>query len=289
MSKLVIHEFLINATIIVGALMLSAMLRKVLNRYFRRSSWLINSDPTKFMFLKHVLSGLIYLAAIIVVIYRIPKLHSLAVSLTAGAGVLAIIVGFASQQAFSNIVGGIFIIIFRPFKVDDRITLSNGLAGIVEDINLRHTVIRNYENQRIVMPNSVIGNETIINSNMYEDVICKWVNFGISYDSDVDMAMAIMREEAEKHELCIDRRTEEDKAKGLNKVTVRVVSYGDSSVNLRAWAWAATPPDAFILGADLNYLVKKRFDEAGIEIPFPHRTITFKDKDMLEKVLKERS
>src|SRR5690606_8870045 len=139
---------------------------------------------------------------------------------------------------FSNIIGGIFIVIFRPFRVDDRIALGNGLTGVVEDINLRHTVIRNFQNQRIIMPNSVIGNETIINSNMTEDKICKWVDFGISYDSDVDLAMQILREEAENHQLTIDNRTEEDKSNGLHKVTVRVVSYMDSAVNLRAWVWA---------------------------------------------------
>ncbi|MDZ7777461.1 MAG: mechanosensitive ion channel [Bacteroidales bacterium] len=71
--------------------------------------------------------------------------------------------------------------------------------GTVEDITLRHTVIRNFENRRIIVPNSVISSETIINSNIIEDKVCNFVEISISYDSDVDKAMALMQEEAMSH------------------------------------------------------------------------------------------
>lgn len=233
-------------------------------------------DLTNLKFLKRGVSVLIYLTGISFAIYMIPPLRVIATSMLAGAGLFAIAIGFASQQALSNIVGGIFIVIFKPYKINDRLQIRVDLTGVVEDINLRHTVIRNFENKRIIIPNSIISDEILINSNYKDDKIIKWIDYGISYDSDIDLAKQIMREEVLAHPLSIDARTKDQKAKGDEIVPVRVISMGDSSVNLRAWANALDPSNAFIMGCDLLESIKKRFDAEGIEIPFPHRTIVYK-------------
>lgn len=206
----------------------------------------------------------------------IPQLRVVATTIFAGAGVLAIAIGFASQQALANIVGGIFIVIFKPYKITDRVELRGTMNGIVEDINLRHTVIRNFQNQRIIIPNSVISNEILINSNYEDDRITKWIDMGISYDSDIDLAKKIMAEEVTAHPLFVDARTEEQIENGEPLVNVRVIAMGESSVNLRAWATTKDAADAFVLGCDLLESIKKRFDKEGVEIPFPHRTIVEK-------------
>ena len=148
---------------------------------------------------------------------------------------------------------------------------------MVEEISLRHTVIRTFENKRIIIPNSIMGNSIIENSNYKDTKICRFVEFPISYDSDMDKAMKIMREEAQKHPLHIDNRTVAEKKADEPVVQVRVLGFGESSVNLRAWVWTKDPADAFVLGTDLNRTIKKRFDKAGIEIPYPHRTIIEKN------------
>ena len=100
---------------------------------------------------------------------------------------------------------------------------------------------------------------------------------GISYDSDIDLAMKIMKEEGEKHEYFIDNRNEEERETGVDKVITRLIGFGDSSVNIRAYVWADDPIKGFVLKTDLFKSIKKRFDESGIEIPFPYRTIVYKD------------
>ncbi|MCB0787901.1 MAG: mechanosensitive ion channel, partial [Flavobacteriales bacterium] len=100
--------------------------------------------------------------------------------------------------------------------------------------------------------------------------------FGISYESDLDLAMRILQEEAESHPSCLDHRTEEDLATGEPKVAVRLIQIADSSLVLRAYAWASDPLTARTMHFDLNRSVKLRFDREGIEIPYPHRTITYK-------------
>ena len=79
-----------------------------------------------------------------------------------------------------------------------------------------------------------------------------------------------------KHPLHVDPRTPEQIENGEPEVVARVISMGDSSVNLRAWAWAANAPDAFVMGCDLLESIKERFGAEGIEIPFPYRTIVMK-------------
>lgn len=256
---------------------LASFFRRAYSRYVERASNDLHVSIAQYAFLKHLITGLIYIFGIGLAIYLIEPLRKLSLSLFAGSGIIAVIIGFASQQSLSNIVSGIFITIFKPFKVGDRVKFSGkDITGTVEDITLRHTLIRTFENKRVVVPNSVISTEVIENSNMVDDKICRFVEVGISYSSNIDKAIEIMREEALKHPLNIDGRSREDKKAGVPRVVVRVISLGESSVNLRAYAWAKDQPLAFEMGCDLNKTIKERFDAEGIVIPFPQRDLHIK-------------
>ncbi len=115
--------------IVLLTITLSSIISRIFRRYILRSAAIINNDPTNYKFLRHALVGLIYLVGFSLAIYMIPSFRSLAQSLLAGAGILAVAVGFASQQALSNIVAGLFIIIFKPFRVNDRVTIQNLSTG----------------------------------------------------------------------------------------------------------------------------------------------------------------
>ena len=138
---------------------------------------------------------------------------------------------------------------------------------------VRHAIIRTFENKRVVIPNSVISTELVENANLIEEKICKLIDMGISYGSDVQKAKQIMREEAEKHPLTIDNRDDEQKANNDPVVMTRLIGFADSSVTLRAWVWTVDQPSAFQLGCDLYESIKARFEAEGVEIPFPHRKI----------------
>ncbi len=168
-------------------------------------------------------------------------------------------------------------VVFKPFGVNDRITIKDSLRGVVEDITLRHTVIRDLENHRIIMPNSVISQEVLINADYRDECICRFIEIGISYGSDIDLAKRIMEEEALAHPLHIDARSPEQVAAGKKEVVVGVVALQDSAVLLRAWVWAANQADGFVMQCHLLESIKKRFDQEGIEIPFPPRPLVFKN------------
>ncbi len=270
---------IIIAAILIGSIIITKIVRWIIDKTFISGSNNLNVDPTRYKFFKNAASLIILLVALGSIVLLIPKLKALAITIFAGAGIMVVFIGLAAQEAFSNIVGGIFIVMFRPFRVGDLIKVGSLDYGIVEDITLRHTVIINFENKRIIIPNAVISSDVIINDSIDDENVCRMIEFGISYDSDVELATKIIQEVASKHPRCIDVRTDEDKKNKAPQVNVRVLSFGDSSVNLRAEVWTNDPFRARRMHTDINKSVKKRFDIEGVEIPFPYRTVVYK-KDL---------
>ncbi|MBT1710054.1 mechanosensitive ion channel family protein [Fulvivirgaceae bacterium PWU5] len=267
---------LFSAIVMTIAVVVARSLRFIMGRMIRGASTKLKVDPTKYNFLKNAVEFIVYIIALIVLFNSIPTLKSYGAALFAGAGVLAAIVGFASQSAFSNIISGIFIVIFRPFSVGDRVKVGQLYSGDVEDITLRHTVIKDFENRRIVIPNSVINNETIINSTLEKEVLCMFIELGLSFDSNIDQALRIMQEEAMKHPDCLDNRTAEEIESGVPQVRVRLVNISETALQLRAGAWAKDPATGFAMKCDLLRSIKLRFDEAGLSLARPQQTVYLK-------------
>ena len=269
--QLIVFFGILLLTVILGSIF-----RKFAARHFLSSIAQMKRDITRYKFIVNLTTAMIYLVGIGMAIYVIPSLRTVANSMLAGAGLFALAVGFAAKDALSNLIAGVFIVIFRPFSIGDRVKIQMH-NGVVEDITLRHTVIRNFENQRIVMPNSIISTEYILNADLNDSRICKWIDMGISYGSDIDLARKIIREEIMAHPLLIDGRDEEQIANGDPQVPIRVIMLGDFAVTLRAWAWTPSPQDAKQLEWDVTESIKKRFDREGVEIPFPYRTVVYKN------------
>ncbi|MBK9177756.1 MAG: mechanosensitive ion channel family protein [Flavobacteriales bacterium] len=266
------------AVIVAGAFVAERIIRKLLRRAYLRGDQ-GNEDRTRYRFLRNATRFMVGLMAVGAIIYSIPSFKHLAVTLFAGAGILVAIVGFAAQGAFSNIISGIFIVSFKPFRVGDVIKVGAIESGVVEDITLRHTVIVTFENRRVIIPNAKISDETIVNSSITDEATCEFVEVGISYESDLDKAMAVLREACEAHPDCIERRSPEAIKLGQHKVPVRLIRIDDSALVLRAYAWAKEPIAARMMHYDLNRSVKLRFDQEGITIPYPQRTIHLKGAD----------
>lgn len=263
--------------ILVLALLLTLWIRRLINKFVSNSSIHLRVDPTKYNFIKNAASLIIFTLACFLIIYSIPELRALGTTLLASAGIATAVLAFASQAALSNIVSGVFIVIFKPFRVGDLIRMEADRSGVVEDITLRHTVIKDFQNQRIIVPNSVISAQTITNAHIGDQRIKRQAFYSISYDSNIDKAFQIITEEAEKHPLVIDARSEEEKANNWPQIKCRVIGFGESSVNLRADIWSNSPEDSWEAFCDLNKSIKERFDAEGIEIPFPYRTLVYKN------------
>lgn len=225
-------------------------------------------------FLQHAVEALIYFVAIISIINSIPYLKSMTSTLLASTGIVAVVLGFASQEAMSNIISGVLILLFKPFVIGDMIkSIDKGVIGTIEDITLRHTVIKTLENKRVIIPNGAMGSDVIENSNFADSIVKTTFDVGISYDSDIDKAREIIVSICKNHKDFFDNRSVDDKIKNIPEIVVRVVELGDSSIDLRTWFWASSSAVAFAMKCDILESIKKEFDKQGVNIPFPHITI----------------
>jgi small conductance mechanosensitive channel len=283
---LVIDIFLVLAIAFIAA----RVIGYVLNRSFRRMSENLKVDETQFRVLKRVISLVIYIAGIAAAASMIPGLSGVGISLLASAGILAVVVGFAAQQTLSNIIAGIFIAIFKPFSVGDKVTIKDDY-GTVEDITLRHTVVRTWQEKRIIIPNSVISQEYVTNYSIVNPSILGTLEIGISYDSDIDRARKIMVEEGLKHPgLLREVKGIDNEFLPVEKlVKARLIELSDFAQVMRLYYWAPNQSAAIMMKFDLTESIKKRFDREGIEVPFPYRTIVYKkDINAAEKRRKTR-
>jgi small-conductance mechanosensitive channel len=179
-------------------------------------------------------------------------------------GAIALAVGFAAQDLLGNFVAGVFIIKDKPFAVGDWIEWD-GNSGRVEEIDLRVSRVRTFDNELVTVPNGDLANTAVTNPVAYDTLRQKFV-FGVGYDDDIAEATDIIVEKAEAHEEILDDPG----------VSVRLVELGDSAVGLQSRWWIADPNRGDFVRVRSEYVtaVKEAFDDAGIDMPYVHRQLT---------------
>ena len=260
---------IVSAVMIAAAILLSHFVKRLFQRFGEKKG-------RDYRFLASLVCAVIWGFTAYGVLEQILPLQKLAVSLLAGSGVAAIVIGLAAQESVANLISGALIVLYRPIETGDLVRI-NGLTGTVEEITLRHTVLRTVENSRVVVPNSIVNSSTLENLNMQEQKKCNFLDIGIAYDADPDLAMQLMREEILAHPDFLDVRTDEEKASDVPPVTFRCTMLGESSVTLRAVIWSRDVATGIAMLSDLRLSVLRRFREAGIEIPYPYRNIIQKN------------
>lgn len=158
-------ETLIYAAIIVGmTIIVATIINTYLFRKVKKKAAESDVDPTNFIFLKNMIVLIIYLVGIGWALLVLPLTKNFAKTILAGAGASTLIIGFASQQVLSNMMSGIFIILNKPYRVNDRIMIQ-GNEGRVVEINWHDTVIEDDKENRVIIPNSMISNNVVKNLN----------------------------------------------------------------------------------------------------------------------------
>ena len=269
-------SFFIKALLIYGITQVAVSFTKYLFRRSQKRKKLAILDQTTSSFIQRLLVYTLYIIGMAIFLSLIPGMEKVSSSILAGAGIMAMAVGFASQEALSNFVSGLFIVFGKPFRIGDSIMIDSVVNGTVAEITLRHTIIKSLDNRMIIIPNSKINSSTIVNSTIGEQDTCSFIEVGVSYDTNLDKAIDVMRDEIMHHPLLIDRRTPEEKQSNTPQVVIRVIALGDSAITLKAWAWAANAGNAFVLKCDLLKSIKERFDKENIEIPYPYNNIIVK-------------
>jgi small conductance mechanosensitive channel len=212
-----------------------------------------NVDPTIAGFVGHLTYILLL---IFFVVAAVGQLGIQTTSFIAVLGAAGLAIGLALQGSLANFAAGFLMIIFRPFKVGDYIE-GAGTAGTVEQIQIFTTLLKTPDNKAVIIPNAKLTGDNIVNYSTKGTRRMDMV-VGIGYDSDIDKARKILEELVTN-----DDRVLKDPAH-----KIAVVELADSSVNFVVRPWVNVS-DYWDLWFDLTEKVKKRFDEAGIGIPYP--------------------
>lgn len=217
----------------------------------------VKMDETMQLMIRRLVSATIYLMGLMLVILQIPQLHSLATALLAGAGIAGLAIGYASKDSLSNFTSGIFIAIFQPFRVGDFVDFRADY-GQVEDLTLRHTVIRTSDNRRIIVPNSIMSTEPIINWSIREPEIVWMVDFDLEKAGDIDRARKIIVDKASSNPMVLKDRP----------IDVLLISSRYSELTLRLEVTIPGRNMAKVISSDIREAVKKEFEVQGI-LPAP--------------------
>ncbi|MGB0974545.1 MAG: mechanosensitive ion channel family protein [Flavobacteriaceae bacterium] len=228
---------------------------------------------TRLKFTRNSLRFIYGLLGFLIIMFTVPVFRQQAGYIFSGAGILAAIIGFAAKDAISNLIGGLFIVLFRPFRVGDYIKLNDSREGIIDDITLRHTIITTFENKRLIIPNSVISTESVLNVTIHETKILSFNEFYIGVYADIDKAKSIIISEASKLDYVIDNRTLDDIVNNEPEFDVRIINISESAITIRAYIWVSDPLKEFRMKGYFKEAVHKRFIEEGVELPIPLRKI----------------
>ncbi len=183
----------------------------------------------------------------------------------AGAGVVGLAVGFGAQNLVRDVISGVFLLLEDQIRVND-VAIINGTGGLVEQINLRTTVLRGLDGTVYVFPN---GSVTSL-ANMTHGFSYYLFDIGVAYKEDTDrvvevlqgIADGMMHEEAYKQDIL-----EPLEVLGVDK-------FADSAVIIKVRI-KTMPVRQWVVGREMNRRIKKEFDRLGIEIPFPHMSLNF--------------
>ena len=180
--------------------------------------------------------------------------------LLGAAGVLTVAVGFASQTSASNVISGLFLMGERPFVVGDVITVGD-VTGFVLSIDLISVKLRTYDNILIRIPNETMLKSNVLNRSHFP-IRRVDMKIGVAYKEDLERVREVLLEVADRNPLSLTEP----------RPMFLFLGYGDSSLNLQFSVWA-TQANYWDLYTQMHLQVKQAFDEHGIEIPFPHRTL----------------
>ncbi|WGH77447.1 mechanosensitive ion channel family protein [Jannaschia ovalis] len=214
-------------------------------------------DATLFDFLGNIVRYVI-LAIAGVVILNTFGIQTTSIVAVIGAAGLA--VGLALQGTLSNVAAGVMLIFFRPIKLGDFVVI-NGEMGTVKSINLNYTELASIGNVQIIIPNSEVWGNTITNYSVYDTRQAEWT-IGVGYGADLHLVERIIR----------DTISSDPRFLPEPDMTVLVDGLGASSVDFLVRAWVKRS-DFFAFSKDMNRDIKIALDAAGVEIPFPQRTV----------------
>ena len=235
----------VSVLVLVATWLVYWLTRKGIDRFSRRRN-LAETDPgieTRFRMIERLLAiGLFFVAVGLVFwIMDVTALKRLAVGMFAGAGAVGIALGFAAQTTMANMVSGVIIAFAQPVRLGDNVRIDSE-DGVVESIGLFYSRIRTWDNRRLVIPNKLLSDRSIINYTLVDPRMPAQVTLRLDHGANVKTVRELMLKEARSHPLFLAEP----------EPSVQMIETDGVGISVRLTAWAATPADALALAADVR-------------------------------------
>lgn len=206
--------------------------------------------------------GQVFLA-VLATIAILQQLGVNVMSLVVSLGVGSLAVGLAAQDTLANMFAGFALMLDRPFRIGDRVQLASGDLGDVEQVGMRATRIRTVDDTILVVPNSVLVKERLVNQSHPTRAIVTRIEIGVAFDAHLALVRRVLTESA----LAVDKVDPE------HAPVVLFAKFTDYAIVARLVFWARDYAEQGLAVSDVHEEIQRRFREAGIAIPFPRQRV----------------
>ncbi|MBY5935399.1 mechanosensitive ion channel [Tateyamaria omphalii] len=250
----VVGSVLAAITILIIGWIVAAWLGRRITRIGTRHKHL---DDTLFNFLGSIVRYIVLGFTFLIVLNTFGVQTT---SVVAAVGAAGLAIGLALQGTLSNVAAGVMLILFRPLKIGDFVEVADKM-GTVKDVTLNYTELASLGNVQIIIPNSEVWGNVIENYSIYPTRRAEWT-FGVGYGVNLKQAEQVIR----------DTIMADERSKSEPEPFIQVNNLGDSSVDFLVRVWCDSDI-YFQYQADMKRKVKEALDDAGVDIPFPTRTL----------------
>ena len=190
-----------------------------------------------------------------------------------GTAILSAVLAFAAQDTIRDILAGLMLSINKPFEIGDRIELSDGTAGIVEDMTVRHIVLRGIDTLRFVIPNSKINEMLVKNYSYHSEIRSINFRFSVGYDSDVELAKQVIFDAIKESDLTVPKPN----PTGIPVYSpVYFIEFADSALIMTVTIYYTKMYPTEVVKNEINTKVREALINNGIEIPYNYVTVVNK-------------
>jgi small-conductance mechanosensitive channel len=228
--------------IVVGVIAAAAILAKLVDMRMDRRD-LAPGSATRYRVLRRSIMGAIIFVGVLSALLVIPQVRAIAGGLLASSAIIGLVIGFAAQRTLSNFVAGVMLGLSQPIRLGDRVTVAEG-EGVVEEIGLVYTRIRQDDQTRLVIPNDRLAADTIKNSTIASRETLAEITVPVPRDKDLQAVIDLLREATSPSDL--------------------LVSAIDADVVVTLRAWADDEAKARQLESDLRLRAHTQLRAAGI-------------------------
>ena len=272
-----------NIVAMAGSVVIIAILAVILTRINKKVFKQIRKarPGIHIAFFERINTAVIIIGCFVLAVSMVSGIDSIWRTVFGGTAIVSAVLAFAAQDVIKDILAGLMISLHKPFEIGDRIVLEDGTSGIVENITMRHVVIKGVDTLRLIIPNSKLNAMYLTNFSEGDFDRSIHFNFSVSYDTDLSLAKRVIFDAVKQSEYSIPVAKKEGDSVAYSPVYF--LRFADSALILAVTVYYEKCFPTEVVMNDINTRVREALVANGIEIPYNYVTVVGKDGGKLEK------